>query len=132
MAGIVRWHHAIIYTDKTSPLPGEEGLLDSIRVKGNTLNDRLDPRSRINFGKMYTIDHNCKVYDFGDVHRDYLSILTANWRFVLKRDIAGREEQTEGVESTQTQGGSQCHSDDKDNEDDDYEDDEDYEDEYGE
>jgi len=66
--------------------------LGPIRVRGNTHNDRLDARSRINFGKMYTIEHNCKVYDFGNVHEDYLSLLIRNWHYVLKRDITGMEE----------------------------------------
>ena len=93
----MRWHHAIIYTHATEPLQGEEGLLNAIRVKGNTNNDVLDQRSRINFGKMYTIEHNCKVYDFGDVHKDFLNLLTENWRYVLKRNIQGEEEDTQGA-----------------------------------
>jgi len=84
--------------------------LGAIRVKGNTKNDVLDGKSRINFGKMYTIEHNCKVYDFGDVHKDFLKLLTQNWRYVLQRDIRGREEDTET---------SQCQEDSDDEDDDD-------------
>jgi hypothetical protein len=68
---------------------------------------------------MYTIEHNCKVYDFGDVHKDFLNLLTENWRYVLQRDIRGREEDTEALGTSQRQGHTQDQSDDEDDEDDD-------------
>jgi hypothetical protein len=72
---------------------------------------------------MYTIEHNCKVYDFGDVHKDFLSLLTQNWRYVLKRDIQGREEETGALQTTQHQEDNQDTSDDDEDDDDDYDDD---------
>jgi len=71
---------------------------------------------------MYTIEHNCKVYDFGDVHKDFLSLLTENWRYVLERDIRGREEGTGALRAAQGQGDTQ---DDSDDEEDMYDDDDD-------
>ena len=45
------------------------------RKKGDT----LDKMSRIDFSRMYTVEHNVKVYDFGNVHETYIPRLTQNW-----------------------------------------------------
>lgn len=47
------------------------------------------PESRINFGKLYTVEHNVKVYDFGDVRRSSLSALVKQWRWVLDANLQG-------------------------------------------
>lgn len=70
-------HHAIIYTGSEVPQPLDtettdrwDQLLRPIRVTSHQKYDKLDPRSRINFYKIYNVEHNVKVYDFGQVHRD--------------------------------------------------------------
>jgi len=35
----------------------------------------MDPMARLNYTKVYTVEHNVKVYDFGIVHKDYLDTL---------------------------------------------------------
>ena len=45
-------------------------LLRPIRVTSHQKYEKLDPLSRINFYKVYNVEHNVKVYDFGQVHRD--------------------------------------------------------------
>ena len=35
-------------------------------------NSRLDPMSRINFGKVYTVEHNVKVSPVGRITKDSL------------------------------------------------------------
>lgn len=45
--------------------------------------------SRINFAKIYTVEHNVKVYDFGDVHEKFVTQLLASWTWVLNRDLNG-------------------------------------------
>ncbi|KAF2453988.1 hypothetical protein BDY21DRAFT_116516 [Lineolata rhizophorae] len=71
--------HAIIYTGKKCPVPtrdekpsqGEKGMRPyAIRVEPRDPSYSMDPLSRINFGKVYTLEHNVKVYDFGKVHKD--------------------------------------------------------------
>ena len=66
-------HHAIIYTDR-EPLPepheivtDEPSMGQSIRVIGNEPWNKMDPKSRVNFLKPYTVEHNVKVEDFGSV-----------------------------------------------------------------
>jgi hypothetical protein len=57
-------------------------MMSPIRITPNKERDRLDPRSRINYCKLYTIEHNVKVYDFGMVHKDYLRKLKCQWMSV--------------------------------------------------
>ena len=45
-------------------------LLRPIQVTSHQKYEKLDPLSRINFHKIYNVEHNVKVYDFGQVHRD--------------------------------------------------------------
>jgi hypothetical protein len=45
------------------------------------------PASRINFGKMYTVEHNVKVYDFGDVRKSSIPALIQQWKWVLDCDL---------------------------------------------
>jgi hypothetical protein len=64
--------HAVVYTDKKngpSLLHGEEGLMtkDPIRIEMTTPAEKLDRLSRLNFAKLYTIEHNIKVFFIGRV-----------------------------------------------------------------
>ena len=99
-------------------------MLPPIRVLAKNRGDKLRRESRINFGKVYTVEHNCKVYDFGVVHQDYIDNLIACWRWVLTRNTAdtGRGANSAGTFPEDD-------GDDDDDEDDD-DDDDDYYDEY--
>ncbi|EME45358.1 hypothetical protein DOTSEDRAFT_150357, partial [Dothistroma septosporum NZE10] len=75
-AGIKKSDHAIVHTgtDPPSPLPEEEAvhphermLQPPIRIDPVSPGDKLDALSRINYGKVYTIEHNLKVKPFGMV-----------------------------------------------------------------
>jgi len=39
--------------------------------------------SRVDFSRMYTIEHNVKVCDFGDVHPAHLGRLQSQWITVI-------------------------------------------------
>lgn len=92
--GILKSQHAVIHTSNKPPkVPieerpdyGEEPMRSSIRVVRLNKEDRLDDRSRINYGKMYTVEHNVKVYNLGDVHKDYLQELRESWKSVLDEE----------------------------------------------
>ncbi|KAF2846791.1 hypothetical protein T440DRAFT_521568 [Plenodomus tracheiphilus IPT5] len=66
-------HHAIIYTGlEPPPTRSEQSSLElplgeSIRVLANKQYEKMDPMSRVNFLKLYTIEHNVKVESFGYV-----------------------------------------------------------------
>lgn len=65
-------------------------MLSSIRVRQRDQREKLFPASRINFGKLYTVEHNVKVYNFGDVHRDSMQTLKSQWRWVLDCDLSSK------------------------------------------
>jgi hypothetical protein len=67
----------------------ENPMMPEIRVRAKRKGDKLDKMSRIDFSRMYTVEHNVKVYDFGDVHKDYLDKLIQHWIRVISRDLVG-------------------------------------------
>jgi len=46
-----------------------------IRVDPISLREQLDPKSRINFSKIYTVEHNTKVSFVGPVHESSMDDL---------------------------------------------------------
>lgn len=50
------------------PRTGEDFLRDPIRVVPQTDRDKLHPYSRINYAKIYTVEHNVKVLFIGQIH----------------------------------------------------------------
>jgi hypothetical protein len=70
-------HHAIMYTGRDPPqptpsevVPTEPPMGEPIRVIGIKPWNTMDPMSRVNFLKLYTVEHNVKVEEFGNVDRD--------------------------------------------------------------
>jgi hypothetical protein len=78
------------------PKESECGMMRPIRVKPKGRYEKLDPLSRVNFGKIYTFEHNVKAYDFGDVHEDFIGTLKHQWDYVLKADLAQELEYDSG------------------------------------
>lgn len=83
--GVVRradaTHHAIAYTSKNPPLPVEGENIDRTPIKieprgGNVLTSM----SRINFSKVYTIEHKLKVKNIGSVPAEYMAWVTYYYR----------------------------------------------------
>lgn len=58
-----------------------------IRVEVDKKLDKLDPMSRIHYGKIYTIEHNVKVKPLGMVNGDSLTALLAQFQTVLLKRI---------------------------------------------
>lgn len=48
-------------------LKGESLALKPIKVKPKTPRDKLQPQSRINYAKIYTVEHNVKVFFIGEI-----------------------------------------------------------------
>jgi hypothetical protein len=96
-SGLAKWQHSIVYVGEEEPdlLPqeipasGESGMLSSIRVKPRKKWYTMFDSSRINYAKLYTVEHNVKVHDFGDVHSDSMSQLQTQWDYVLRCDLQG-------------------------------------------
>jgi hypothetical protein len=119
---LVKLEHSIVFTGRESPKPlqGEDGMLASIRVVPTHRGDKLQRESRINFGKVYTVEHNCKVYDFGDVHPDYVDVLSACWRWVLTRNTAGTRQGVNSYAQLPEEGDHDGDGEDEDEDGDDY------------
>lgn len=109
---VVKSHHSIIYSRSRAPKPKsdelprgeEEGMLRAIRVVARSRSEHLDPMSRLNYDKVYTVEHNIKVYEFGDIHREHLKRFLRNWRKVW-RDV--QEEDENDVDSDDSESGSE-------------------------
>lgn len=87
-AGLNPREHAVVYTGRDVPplLPHElspsgetPALLPPIRVDPDAPSERLDPTSRIDFGKVYTIRHDVKVKPLGVVNRISTAVLEENY-----------------------------------------------------
>nr|POF17984.1 hypothetical protein CFP56_13395 [Quercus suber] len=71
--GTIKSEHAIAHTGRSPPSPslaelparGEQGMREPVRIDPFQKGDTLMPESRINFGKVYTIEHYVKVKSFG-------------------------------------------------------------------
>lgn len=75
--GVNKSEHSIIYTTKAPPDPlpgelptrGENGMRpQAIRVDTDDPAEKLDHHSRLDYGKVHTIQHNIKVKAFGKVN----------------------------------------------------------------
>jgi hypothetical protein len=83
-----RQAHSIVYMTDTRPscLPAEEQDLikKPIAVEKASPDQQLDPMSRLNFKKIYTVEHNVKVMNVGKVTRDSLPVLIGYWKKSLE------------------------------------------------
>jgi len=62
--------HAIIYMKGTQPARQEtepRTTKEPIAVEPASPDQKLDPMSRVNFGKIYTVEHNVKVLCVGRI-----------------------------------------------------------------
>jgi hypothetical protein len=84
--GVKREDHAVVYTGNKPPkeIEGEAELkLRPIRVIPKTPRDKLEKESRINYAKIYTVEHNVKVHFIGRVdpndHHKLVADFDATW-----------------------------------------------------
>ncbi|KAE8354909.1 hypothetical protein BDV28DRAFT_155790 [Aspergillus coremiiformis] len=68
--------HAIIHMKATAPYcgPNEPRMTkDPLEVIPASYDQKLDPMSRLNFGKIYTVEHNVKVLPVGMISEDSIA-----------------------------------------------------------
>ena len=79
--------HSIIYMDDTKPTihPAEKGMMfkDPIAVSAASSKQKLHYLSRINFGKVYSVEWDVKVMNVGKVHVNSMAAFIENWRSSL-------------------------------------------------
>lgn len=75
---VAKDEHAIVYTTRDAPNPspderpkrGEKPMRTAIRVQTDERGDKLAEMSRIDYGRVYTVEHNIKAMAFGWIHED--------------------------------------------------------------
>jgi hypothetical protein len=89
-------NHAVVYASGTKPftLPTEQGMIkDPIEVMMATPDQKLDKMSRLNFQKIYSVEHNVQAMDVGLVSRRSIPYLLAYWQSAINNlgDTATQE-----------------------------------------
>ncbi|KAJ5721940.1 uncharacterized protein N7483_009874 [Penicillium malachiteum] len=86
-AGVDRSKHTIIYTRGSQPITrqNEPMIKEPLEVEPARADQKLDPMSRLNFGKVYTVEHNVKVLPVGQITKDSLHNFNAYTRAELSK-----------------------------------------------
>ena len=74
--------HSIIYMKGEAPFRADDEFditKEAIEVNPATLDQKLDRMSRLNFGKVHTVEHNVRVKPVGQVARSSLDYFRTYW-----------------------------------------------------
>jgi hypothetical protein len=91
-------NHAIVFTAGSEPklLPQEQPPgMGSFPIVLGDKSVTIDPSSRLNFGKVYTVEHNIKVRNVGKVEKEWLPRLRAALFKSMGVDASDAETETE-------------------------------------
>jgi ankyrin repeat protein len=108
--------HAVIYTDNyPGTLPSELLTKKPLRVIPDSPELKLGPTSRINFGKIYTVEHNVKVKKLGRIADECMFLLKLYWQGEEARgneplQSATRDRQQEAVKQSEAGAGAKVAS----------------------
>lgn len=69
--------------------PGREAGIPPIMINPFTPEDKLQESSCLNFGKVFTVDHNIKVKPIGHVSQESLRLFNRAWRRCLDNEDYG-------------------------------------------
>jgi hypothetical protein len=113
--GTTKCYHSIIHTSSAPPAPksneapdvasGERPMLNPIRVRPRKRTDKMDPMSRLNYSKMYTVEHNVKVYDFGTVHENFLHVFKKQFAWAWQFEPESSDDDDEDDDDDDEDGG---------------------------
>lgn len=114
--GVNKSEHAIIYTGSQPPKPLSSELPQSageapmrqqaVRVVPDDRESKLDPMSRIDFGKVHTVQHNIKVRPFGMVHQQSMQALVTQFGNVWLGAPASAASNTASASGSKSASGS--------------------------
>ncbi|KAM0718567.1 hypothetical protein Q7P37_005637 [Cladosporium fusiforme] len=82
--------HGIVFTGSNAPqaFKHEKGiLLGAIRVDPSNASDRLHVASRLNYGKVYNVEHNVEVKPYGIVNSNFMHLLYQQFTMVFFRTL---------------------------------------------
>jgi hypothetical protein len=79
--GVQSQYYAVVYAQGSEPLfaPGEMMTKRPISIVVENNLEKLDPMSRLNFGRVYTVEHNLKVSKVGRIAPEDMHALEANF-----------------------------------------------------
>jgi hypothetical protein len=97
---VIKDQHGIIYTGQEpepyeDELPSEEesSMLPSVQVQNVFPEDCMHRCARINYAEVFTVEHDVKVYEVGDIQPSHLAVLRDNfrtvWDFEREQPIGG-------------------------------------------
>jgi hypothetical protein len=69
---------------------GERGMVAPVRAVLNNPKTKFDI-TRINYGRCYTVEHNWKVNDVGNVHKDHMALFVSQWRSILEKLCSSKD-----------------------------------------
>ncbi|EFQ99402.1 hypothetical protein MGYG_02414 [Nannizzia gypsea CBS 118893] len=91
--------HSVIHVRGTQPeyygsgrVPG----ISPIMINPYTPRDQLHPKSCLNFGKVFTVDHNIKVKPIGQVSEECMRVFRRAWRQCVENEEYGNYEPLNG------------------------------------
>jgi hypothetical protein len=87
--GVKAEYHAMIHTSREvpSPLRGEQLVMRAVRMEPSSPQEKLDPKSRVNYAKVYTIEHNIKVCFIGKIHTDSRKTFETDFKQIDSADV---------------------------------------------
>jgi hypothetical protein len=87
--GVKAEYHAMIYTSRAvpSPLWGEQLVKRAVRMELSSPEEKLDPTSRVNYAKVYTIEHNVRVCFIGKIHADSRATFETDFKAIDNEDV---------------------------------------------
>ena len=87
--GVKAEYHAMIYTSQKvpSPLPGEQLVKRAVKMEPSSPEEKLDSKSRVNYAKVYTIEHNIKVCFIWKIHTDSRKTFETDFKLVDNEDV---------------------------------------------
>lgn len=87
-AGVDREKHAVIYMRGSQPgMKKQEPKMtkEALEVEPAKPDQKLDPMSRLNFGKVYTVEHNVKVMPVGKITDRFMTRFNSYVKYELTR-----------------------------------------------
>ena len=88
--GVKAEYHAIIYAGKEAPKPLEDEpklLKKPVRVKIDNPKEKLRRQSRVNYSKIYTVEHNVKVCFIGRIQKDSEAAFFTDFQRIFEEEI---------------------------------------------
>ncbi|KAK6436338.1 hypothetical protein LTR95_007469 [Oleoguttula sp. CCFEE 5521] len=109
---VIKSDHCIVHTEEQTPLPSpaeksagtEESMqATAIRVLPDSHANTLDKLSCLDYGKVYTIEHNIKVKSIGNMHPESLPSVKAQFGSTFLRSLEdGTTSDASAIEHNQT------------------------------